>query len=99
MLQYYEAYSESKFRPAVKKKSSKVSYKILLLSDSTFFKLFSHIFVAIIEALNRSGEQVFVYPRHRMRPPAMLATSALHLSGHRGESLKSEKSAVTDQKL
>ena len=31
----------------------------------------------------RSGAQVFVYPPHRMRPPAMLATSALHLSGHR----------------
>jgi len=37
----YEAYSDSKFRMAVNKKSSKVSYKILLLSDSTFFKLFS----------------------------------------------------------
>jgi hypothetical protein len=34
----YEAYSESKYRFAVKK-SSKVSYKILLLSDCTFFKL------------------------------------------------------------
>ena len=33
------------------KKSSKFSYKILLLSDSTFFKLFFHIFAAIIEAL------------------------------------------------
>jgi len=47
----YEAYSESKYRFAVKKKLSKVSYKILLLSDSTFFKLFFHIFTAIIEAL------------------------------------------------
>ena len=46
----YEAYSESKYRFAVKK-SSKVSYKILLLSDSTFFKLFFYIFAAIIEAL------------------------------------------------
>jgi len=35
----------------LKKKSSKVSYKILLLSDSTFFKLFFHIFATIIEAL------------------------------------------------
>ena len=34
-----------------KKKSSKVSYQILLLSDSTFFKLFFHIFATIIEAL------------------------------------------------
>jgi len=42
-LLLYEAYSESKYRLAVKK-PSKVSYKILLLSDSTFFKLFFHIF-------------------------------------------------------
>jgi len=46
----YEAYSESKYRFAVKK-SSKVSYKILFLSDSTFFRLLFHIFAAIIEAL------------------------------------------------
>ena len=52
----YEAYSESKYRFAVKKHSSKISYKILLLSDSTFFKLFFH-------------------PPHKMRPPAMLATT------------------------
>jgi len=58
-----------------KKKSSKVSYKILLLSDSTFFTLFIHIFAAIIEALILAGAQVFVYPPHRMQPPAMLATT------------------------
>ena len=34
-----------------KKKSNKVSYNILLLSDSTLFKLFFHIFAAMIEAL------------------------------------------------
>jgi len=45
-----EAYSESKHRFAVKK-SSKVSYKMLSLSDSTFFKLFFHVFAAIIEGL------------------------------------------------
>jgi len=50
MSYMYEAYSESKYRFAVKK-SSKVSYKILMLSDSTSFKLFFHIFAAIIEAL------------------------------------------------
>jgi len=55
----YEAYSESKYRFAVKK-SSKVSYKILLLSDSTFFKLFSHIFAAIIEELIVAGHK-FLY--------------------------------------
>jgi len=37
--QLYESYSETKCRFAVKK-SAKVSYKILLLSDSTFFKFF-----------------------------------------------------------
>ena len=55
----YEVYSESKYRFAVKK-LSKVSYKMLLLSDSTFFKLFFHIFVAIIEALNVAGHK-FLY--------------------------------------
>jgi len=58
-LNKYEAYSESKHRFAVKK-SSKVSYKILLLWDSTFFKLFSHIFAAIIEALIVAGHK-FLY--------------------------------------
>ena len=51
----YEAYSETKCRYAVKK-SSKVSYKILL-SDSTFFKLFFHILAAIIEALIVAGHK------------------------------------------
>ena len=55
----YEAYSESKYCFAVKK-SSKVSYKILLLSDSTFFKLFFHIFAAIIEALTVAGHKFCV---------------------------------------
>jgi len=40
-----------------KKESSKVSYKILLLSDSTFFKLFFHVFAAIIEALILAGHK------------------------------------------
>ena len=60
MLAKYEAYSESKYRFAVKKKSSTVSYKILLLPDSTFFKLFFHIFAAIIEALIVAGNK-FLY--------------------------------------
>ena len=47
----YEAYSESKYRFAVKK-SGKVSYKILLLSDSTFFKLFFHIFPPLLRHLS-----------------------------------------------
>ena len=55
----YEAYPESKYRFAVKN-SIKVSYKILLLSDSTFFKLFFHIFAAIIEALILA-EHKFLY--------------------------------------
>jgi len=62
----YKAYSESKYRFAVKKKS--VSYKILLLSDSTFFKPFFHIFATIIEAL-------VLYPPHRMWPPKTQMTT------------------------
>ena len=57
--QIYEAYSDSKYRCAVKK-SSKVSHKILFFSDSTFFKLFFHIFAAIIEALIVAGHK-FLY--------------------------------------
>jgi len=56
----YGAYSENKYRFAVKKKSSKVSYTILLLSDSTFFKLFFHTFAAIIEAIVVAGHK-FLY--------------------------------------
>ena len=52
----YEVYSESKYRFTVKKLSN-ISYKILLLSDSTFFKLFFHIFAAIIEALIVAGHK------------------------------------------
>ena len=75
--------SESKCRFAVKKKSSKVPYKILLLSNSTFFKLFFHIFAAITEALIV-----------RLRPPiTQMSTDSVI------ESLKSDESAVTDQKL
>ena len=55
----YEAYSESKYIFAVKQ-SGKVSYKILLLSDYTFFKLFFHIFAAIIEAFIVAGHK-FLY--------------------------------------
>ena len=56
----YEAYSESKYRFAIKKNSIKVSNKILLLSDSTFFKLFFHIFAAIIEVFVVAGH-TFLY--------------------------------------
>ena len=59
VLHTYEAYSQSKYGFAIKK-SIKVSYKILLLSDSTYFKLFSHIFAAIIEALNVAGHKFFI---------------------------------------
>jgi len=55
----YEAYSESKYSLTIKKKLSKFSYKILVLSDSTFFKLFFHIFAAIIEALIEGGHKFF----------------------------------------
>jgi len=59
IIDMYEAYSEIKYRFAVKR-TSKVSYKILLLSDSTFFKLFFHIFAAIIETLIVAGHK-FLY--------------------------------------
>jgi len=55
----YQAYSESKYRFTVKK-SSKVSYKILLLSDPAFFKLLFHTFAAIIETLIVAGHK-FLY--------------------------------------
>jgi len=58
-LSLYEVYSESKFLFAVKN-SSNVSYKILLLSDSTFFKLFFHIFATIIEALIIAWHKFYV---------------------------------------
>ena len=45
---------------SLQKKSSKIWYKNLLLSDSTFFKLFFHIFTAIIEALIVAGHK-FLY--------------------------------------
>jgi len=43
MYLIYEGYSKSKYCFAIKKISSEVSYKILS-SDSTFFKLFFHVF-------------------------------------------------------
>ena len=49
-------------------------YKARLLSHSTFFKLFFHMFAAIIEALIVAGLK-FLYRPHRMRPPMMLATA------------------------
>ena len=58
-IKSHEAYSESKYRFAVKK-SSKVSYKILFLTDSTFFKIFFHVFATIIEAFIVAGHKFFV---------------------------------------
>ena len=73
----YEAYSESKYQFAVKI-SSKVSYKILLLSDSTFFKLLFHVFAAIIGALIVTGHK-FLYTLltecGRLRPKWLLKMS------------------------
>jgi len=54
----HEAYSDSKYRFAVKKNRLRFRKKILLLSDSTFFKLFIHIFAAIIEALIVAGHKL-----------------------------------------
>ena len=49
--QICDAYSESKYRFGFIK-SNKLPHKPFLLLDSTFFKLFFHIFAAIIKALN-----------------------------------------------
>ena len=57
LLRNYEAYSESKYRFAVKK-SNNALYKILLLSDSTFFKLFFHIFTTTIEEFIVAGHKL-----------------------------------------
>jgi len=58
IIDMYEAYSQLSTVSLLK--TSKLSYKILLISDSTFFKLFSHIFVAIIEELTLAGHK-FLY--------------------------------------
>jgi hypothetical protein len=60
---YYKAYSESKNPFAVKRNRVRFRKKMLLLSDSTFFKLFFHIFAAIIEALIVAGHK-FLYTLH-----------------------------------
>jgi hypothetical protein len=44
---------------SLKKKSSKVLYKILLLTDSTIIKIFFHIFAAIFETLIVAGHKFF----------------------------------------
>jgi len=54
----YEAYSERKYRFAVKK--NRARFRIKFYSDSTSFKLFSRVFVAIIEALT-VAEHKFLY--------------------------------------
>jgi hypothetical protein len=59
------------------KKSSKVSYKILLLSDSPFFKLFFTHIRRHYRGTYRREAQVFVSPPHRRRPHAMLATTQM----------------------
>ena len=58
--EYIRVYLDSKYRFAVKKKLVRFSTKILLLSDSTFFKLFCYLFAAIIEALIVAGHK-FLY--------------------------------------
>jgi len=70
-LTKYEAYSDSKYRFAAKQ--NRVRFRIkcycyqILHSPTNFSTYYSGTY--------RSGAQVFVYPPHRMRPPAMLATT------------------------
>ena len=66
-----------------------VSYKILLSSDSTFFKLFFHIFATIIEAFTVAGHTFL----------CTLIIQCGMTADNFIESLKSEESEETDQKL
>ena len=88
----YEAYSESKYRFAVK---NHVNFRIKfycyqILHSSNYFSTYSP---PLLRQL-RSRAHIFVYSPQRMRPPAILATIDKVI-----ESLKSEESAATDQKL
>ena len=61
----YEAYTESKYRFVVKNNRVRFHIKFYCCKIQLFF----YISAAI------TGAQVFVYPPHRMQPPAMLATT------------------------
>ena len=79
-----------------------VSYKILLISDSTLFKLFFPHIRRHYWGTYRSAAQVFVYRPDRMRPAAMLATadsviewSAWNVRKVQGQIRNCETSVVT----
>jgi len=92
----YEAYSDSEYRFAVKIIRVKFRIKFYcyqILHSSNYISTYSP---PLLRHLSLWGTS-FVHPAHRLRPLAMLATNALHLTGHRVGSLKSEESAGTDQ--
>ena len=70
----YEAYSESKYRFAVKKNRVRFHIKFYcyqILHSSNSFSTYSPPLLRHLP----SGAQVFVYPPHRMPPSAMLDTT------------------------
>jgi len=89
----YEAYSESKYRFAVRQNwvrfRIKFYYYQILHSSNYFLHIRRHYW-----GTYRSGPQVFVYPPHWIRLPTTQMTTDNVI-----ESLKSEESAGTDQKL
>jgi len=89
----YEAYSESKYRFAVKKNRVRLHIKFYCYQILHYSNYFSTYSPPLLRHLSKRGTS-FVYPPHRMRPPAMLAATDNVI-----ESLKSEESAGTDQKL
>ena len=93
----YDAYSDSKYRFAVKNNPVRF-HIILLLSDSTFFKPFFHIFAAVIEAFIVAG-RILWGGSGRSSQNAAACDVSHYWQCHRVESLKCEESAATDQKL
>jgi len=71
----YEAYSESKYRFAVKKNRVRFRIKFYYHQILHSSNCFSTNIRCHYRDTYRSGAQVFLYPPHRMRPPAMLATT------------------------
>ena len=65
----YEVYSESKYRFAIKNRVKFIVIRFYILQT-----IFPHI-RRHYWGTYRSGVQVLLYPPHRMRPPAMLATT------------------------
>jgi len=70
----YEAYSDSKYRSAVKKIVSGFARNFIVIRFYILQTIFPHI-RRHYWGTYRSGARFFVYRPHRMWPPAMLATT------------------------